>query len=83
MVIIYTKPGCPYTRGLTRKLRHERIPYQEIDVIADHEMYKEMLALNGGHSATPTWVYNGKVYVGFHGSCPIDEEDLCGASKQV
>lgn len=67
-VEIFTKPGCPYTRGLKRKLQHDRTPYVEHNVEADPVTLRRMLELNGGQRLVPTIVVGSEVSVGFHGS---------------
>ncbi len=68
-VEIYTKEGCPYTRGLKRKLEHDGLSYVTYDVLEDPTQMQEMLALNGQRREVPTIVWPGKgVKVGFHGT---------------
>ena len=76
MITVYTKPECPYSRALLRKLKHDKKDFHVINVLANQAAYEEMLKLNGGISATPTWIESGNVFVGFHGACPIEDEDL-------
>lgn len=68
-VKIYTKEGCPYTRGLRRKLEHDSLSYVTYDVLEDPTRLQEMLALNGQRREVPTIVWPSKgVEVGFHGT---------------
>lgn len=68
-VEIYTKEGCPYTRGLKRKLEHDGLSYVTYDVLEDPTQMQAMLALNGQRREVPTIVWPGKgVKVGFHGT---------------
>jgi len=68
-VEIYTKEGCPYTRGLKRKLEHDGLPYVAYDVLEDPTRMQKMLALNGQRREVPTIIWPGKsVKVGFHGT---------------
>jgi glutaredoxin len=65
---IYSKPGCPYTRALKRKLQHEGTPFVEHNVEDDPVKLRRMLELNGGQRLVPTIFVGGEVSVGFHGS---------------
>jgi len=65
---IYSKPGCPYTRALKRKLQHDGTPFVEHNVENDPAKLRRMLELNGGQRLVPTIVLGGDVSVGFHGS---------------
>lgn len=68
-VEIYSKQGCPYTRGLIRKLEHDGLSYITHDVLKDPIRMQEMLALNGRRRAVPTIVWPDEgVEVGFHGT---------------
>jgi glutaredoxin len=66
-VEIFSKPTCPYTRGLKRKLEHDRVSYVEYDVQSDPAKLKLMLELNGGQRNVPTVRQGDQVTVGFHG----------------
>jgi glutaredoxin len=66
-VEIFSKPSCPYTRGLKRKLEHDRVAYVEYDVQSDPAMLQLMLKLNGGQRNVPTVRQGDQVTVGFHG----------------
>jgi glutaredoxin len=68
-VEIYTKEGCPYTRGLKRKLEHDGLSYVTYDVLKDPTWMQKMLALNEQQREVPTIVWPDKgVEVGFHGT---------------
>ena len=64
---IFVKEGCPYCRGLKRKLEHDGTAYTEHDVEKDRAALQRMLALNGGRRNVPTVVAGGQATVGFHG----------------
>ena len=66
-VEVYSKPGCPYTRALRRKLEHEQTPYVEYDVEVDRERLRIMLELNDGQRYVPTVRQGQSITVGFHG----------------
>ncbi len=67
MVEIFSKPTCPYTRGLKRKLEHDRVTYVEYDVQSDPVRLRLMLELNGGQRIVPTLRQGDQITVGFHG----------------
>jgi glutaredoxin len=67
-VEIFSKPGCPYTRGLKHKLEHDGIAYVEYDVQSNPPMLRRMLELNGGQRNVPTVRNGDQVTVGFHGT---------------
>lgn len=67
-VEIFSKPSCPYTRGLKRKLEHDQVSYVEYDVQSDPAMLRLMLKLNGGQRKVPTVRQGDQVTVGFHGT---------------
>lgn len=67
-VEVFSKPGCPYTRALRRKLQHDGTPYVEHDVESDPATLHRMLELNGGRRNVPTIVMGEQVIVGFHGT---------------
>jgi mycoredoxin len=66
-VEIFSKPTCPYTRGLKRKLDHDGITYVEHNVQSDPGKLKLMLELNGGQRNVPTLRQGDQITVGFHG----------------
>ena len=66
-VEVYSKPTCPYTRALRRKLEHDKTPFVEYDVEADRDRMRVMLELNGGVRNVPTVRQGQSVTVGFHG----------------
>lgn len=65
---IFSKPGCPYARGLKRKLEHDGTSYVEHDVQRDPAALRRMLEMNGGRRNVPTIVMREQVTVGFHGT---------------
>jgi len=67
-VEIFSKPTCPYTRALRRKLEHDRVVYVEYDVEAAPVQLRRMLELNGGRRSVPTVRTGDDVVVGFHGT---------------
>jgi len=67
-VEIFTKPGCPYSRALKRKLLRESTAFVEHNVQTDPTALRRMLNLNGGRRHVPTIVMGTEVSVGFHGT---------------
>jgi glutaredoxin len=68
MITLYSKPDCPYSRALRRKLRKENRQFQDRDITADSKILEDMLVINGGVPHTPTWIdETGTIIVGFHG----------------
>jgi glutaredoxin len=67
-VEIFTKPGCPYSRALKRKLQHDGTVFVEHNVKSDPAALRRMLNLNGGQRQVPTIVRGTEVSVGFHGT---------------
>jgi glutaredoxin len=67
VVEIFSKPTCPYTASLKRKLEHDHITYVEYDVQSDPAKLQLMLKLNGGQRNVPTVRQGDQVTVGFHG----------------
>jgi len=65
---IYSKPECPYTRALRRKLQHDGTAFVEHNVEDDPAALQRMLELNGGRRNVPTIVMGEQVIVGFHGT---------------
>jgi glutaredoxin 3 len=62
-VEIYTKKGCPYSRGAKRLLDEKGITYDEIDVTDDAERRAEMERRSGGRTTVPQ-VFFGARHVG-------------------
>jgi len=67
-VEVFEKAGCPYSRGLKRKLAREKTPYVDHDVERDPAAFRRMLELSGSQRLVPTIVTGGDVLVGFHGT---------------
>jgi len=64
-IIIYGKPGWPYTKKALDAYG-ENVEYY--DVKADDKKMEEMLKLSGGIRKVPVIVEKGKVIVGFGGA---------------
>ena len=53
-VILYTRPGCPYSMRLRAKLRLARIPYTSINIWEDAEAAAVVRSVNDGDELVPT-----------------------------
>jgi len=53
-VIMYTRPGCPYSMRLRAKLRLARIPYTSINIWEDAEAAAVVRSVNHGDELVPT-----------------------------
>jgi mycoredoxin len=53
-VIMYTRPGCPYSVRLRAKLRLARIPYTSINIWEDAEAAAVVRSVNHGDELVPT-----------------------------
>jgi glutaredoxin-like YruB-family protein len=62
---IYTTPTCPYCKMAKAFLTEKGVEFDEIDVAADQEAAKEMVA-KSGQMGVPQIEINGKIIVGFN-----------------
>ncbi len=62
-VEIYTRKGCPYSRGAKRLLEEKGITYDELDVTDDAARRAEMERRAGGRTTVPQ-VFFGARHVG-------------------
>jgi mycoredoxin len=53
-VLLYTRPGCPYSMRLRAKLRLARIPYTQVDIWQDPEAAAVVRSVNDGDELVPT-----------------------------
>jgi mycoredoxin len=53
-VIMYTRPGCPFSMKLRAKLRLARIPYTPVDIWQDPDAAALVRSVNGGDELVPT-----------------------------
>ncbi len=61
---LYVKPWCPWCVMAVRWLRKRGIAFEEIDVTADPEAYREMVRVSG-QSRAPSAVLGGDVLPDF------------------
>ena len=53
-MIMYTRPGCPFSAKLKVKLALARIPYRAVDIWQDEEAAAIVRSVNGGNELVPT-----------------------------
>ena len=66
-VTVYTHPDCTYSEALKEELNDLSIPYEELDLAINPELWSTVEKLTGGERITPVMVTNDSVEVGFHG----------------
>jgi len=65
-VVIYTRPGCPYSFLLRRNLRRRGVSFTEVDIWQDPEAAAAVRAVADGNETVPTvhvagqWLVNPK-----------------------
>jgi glutaredoxin len=70
-VVIYGKDGCGYTRAACDDYAKRNVAYQYVNVQADAEKLKELLRHTKGKRVVPVIVDDGKVTVGWNGTCGV------------
>ena len=68
MVVIFGKPGCPYTQAARDDYEGKGTPYEYVDVKKDPAALGRLLQYTGGRRCVPVIVDEGKVTVGFGGT---------------
>ncbi|HYJ76026.1 MAG TPA: glutaredoxin domain-containing protein [Kineosporiaceae bacterium] len=53
-VIMYTRPGCPFSMKLRAKLRLARIPYTSVNIWEDPDAAAVVRSVNDGNELVPT-----------------------------
>tara|TARA_B110000116_G_C16367690_1_gene372717 strand:- start:174 stop:392 length:219 start_codon:yes stop_codon:yes gene_type:complete len=66
-VTVYTHPDCTYSEALKEELNDLAIPYEELDLSINPELWSTVEELTGGERITPVMVTSDSVEVGFHG----------------
>jgi glutaredoxin-like YruB-family protein len=61
---IYTLPTCGYCLQLKEYLKSKNLEFEEIDVLANEQMAKEMVE-KSGQTSCPVLEYNGQLVVGY------------------
>ena len=59
------------TRAACEDYTRRNISYQYVNVQADAELMKELLRLTKGKRVVPVIVDEGKVTIGFNGTCSV------------
>jgi glutaredoxin 3 len=57
-IVVYTKPGCPWCKGVIGFLNEKGIAYEEKEVKSNKAFFNEMVQLSG-QNKTPTLVIDG------------------------
>ncbi len=53
-MVVYTRPGCPFSAKLRAKLARARIPYTKVDIWQDPEAAALVRSVNDGNELVPT-----------------------------
>ena len=53
-MVMYTRPGCPFSAKLRAKLRLSRIPYTTVNIWEDPEAAAVVRSVNDGNELVPT-----------------------------
>jgi glutaredoxin len=64
-MILYIKKGCPWCVDAEGWLTAQRIPYQAVDVLADHSAFLTMKQASGQTKAPVLVTKEGKVLADF------------------
>jgi glutaredoxin 3 len=66
-VVIYTKPGCPYSAAAKNDLISRGVDYEEVDVTTSQDAMDTLSRLTGGEMLVPVLVEGGEVRIGYGG----------------
>jgi glutaredoxin-like protein len=61
-MVLYTRPGCPFSAKLRTKLALARIPYTKVDIWQDKDAAAVVRSVNDGNELVPT-VRVGEVFL--------------------
>ena len=61
-IVMYTRPGCPFSAKLKAKLALARIPYTKVDIWQDKDAAAVVRSVNDGNELVPT-VKVGEVFL--------------------
>ena len=67
VLIVYTRPDCPYSDALMHDLNKDEVEYRQVDLEEHPELIEELERLTGGDRITPVMVEGDLVIVGYHG----------------
>jgi mycoredoxin len=73
-VVLYTRPRCPYSFRLRRKLRRRSLPFREVNIWQDASAAAAVRAVAGGDETVPT------VQVGDRWLVNPTVEEVCAAA---
>jgi mycoredoxin len=62
-VLIYTRPGCPFSTLLRLRLRLLGVRYDQIDIWANRSAAARVRAITGGDETVPTVTVGGRSMV--------------------
>ena len=68
MVVIFGKPGCPYTQAARDEYRDRGTPYEYVDVKKNPAALEQMLKYSRGRRCVPVIVEDEQVTVGWGGT---------------
>ena len=64
-VKVYSTPVCPWCVKAKEFLKENKVPFEEINVLADREAASEMIQ-KSGQMGVPVVDINGEIIVGFN-----------------
>ena len=70
-VKIYGKDGCPFCDRAREAYDRRGYSVQYFNVKKDMELLKEMLVHSSGQRRVPTIIEDGRVTIGFGGTCTV------------
>jgi glutaredoxin 3 len=59
-IILYTKTGCPWCKGVLDLFAEKGVKFEERDVLKNQEYFDE-LVIKSGQTKTPTLDINGEI----------------------
>lgn len=59
-IIVYTKTGCQWCKGVMDLLNEKKVPFEERDVRKNPDFFKELVA-KSGQEKTPTLDIDGEI----------------------
>ncbi len=69
--MIYGKDGCGYTQAARESFAQRNVAVEYVNVQADAARLKEMLKHTQGRRVVPVIVEDGRVTIGFNGTCGV------------
>jgi mycoredoxin len=78
-IVMYTTPWCRDCRSAKAFLRERGVPFTEVDIEADGEAARLVMALNGGNRSVPTLDVEGTVVSGDRFDPERFEREMCSA----